>query len=252
MTALVSALMGVVIGLVLGVFGSGGSILTIPLLVYGLGLEPKSAIASSLVIVAFSALIAACGQFVKKNVILRTALIFGVVGMAGAQVGTRLAFVLTGDQQLMLFGVVMFVAAARMLVQAGLKKEPVCQPDNPVEIHWIVASLSGFFVGLVTGVVGVGGGFMIVPALSFAGVPIHLAMGTSLLVIFLNCLSAIAGYVGQTRFVWPVIIPFAVSSALMSLVGVRLAGLIPVKSMHRAFAVFLLFVAILVLVENFV
>lgn len=246
MTLFLSALMGTVIGFILGIFGSGGSILAIPLFVYGLGLEPKSAITTSLVVVAFTAVIGAISQFRGGNVNVRMALIFGAVGIFGALLGARLSLGMTGAQQLILFGVVMLLAAARMFALS----RRVLPPDLSVRPHASFAVMAGFLVGILTGLVGVGGGFLIVPALTIAGISIRLAMGTSLVIIVINCLSAILGHWGHVIVHWDVVLPFCLFSTLMSLVGVRLANRIPAKSMQQYFAIFLLLVALLVLLEN--
>lgn len=246
MILLLSVFMGIMIGLVMGIFGSGGSILTIPLFVYGLGLDPKSAITTSLVVVAFTALMGALSQFRLGNVNVRMALMFGGVGILGALLGARLSLEMTGAQQLILFGVVMLLAAARMFALS----RRVLPPDLSVRPHAGFTVVAGFLVGILTGLVGVGGGFLIVPALTIAGLPIRLAMGTSLFIIVINCLSAILGHWGHMVVHWDVVLSFCLFSTLMSFVGVRLANRIPAKSMQQAFAIFLLLVALLVLLEN--
>ena len=170
------ALLGaVIVGLSLGLLGSGGSILTVPLLVYLVGQPEKVAIAGSLAVVGGIALAGAIPSALRGGVEWRSVGWFGVPGMLGTVLGAHLSRWIAGDVQLLLFAVVMLIAAWRM-ARPGSASEHAGAPRSRT---WIV--IDGLGVGLLTGLVGVGGGFMIVPALVLlGGLPMHRAIATSL------------------------------------------------------------------------
>jgi len=188
-----------VIGLFLGLLGGGGSILTVPLLVYLLHIEPKKAIVTSFVVVGLSSLLALIPHARRGAVCWKSGTLFGLTGMAGAFGGGRLAGYFSGEMLMALFGLVCLLTGLLMLgggkpqsqqstVNAAL---PVC----PLRIPYLRVLFDGFFVGALTGMVGVGGGFLIVPALTLlVGFPIKGAVGTSLLVIAMNALAGLSGY----------------------------------------------------------
>ena len=151
------------IGLSLGLLGSGGSILTVPVLIYLVGQDEKVAIAGSLFIVGLIALVGAIRPALKKQVSWNTVLWFGLPGMAGTWIGAYLSGFMSGLIQLLLFACIMLLAAWNML--KGNKNAD--EPSGPRQPHKII--LDGLIVGTVTGLVGVGGGFLIVPALVILG-----------------------------------------------------------------------------------
>ncbi|HSG82293.1 MAG TPA: sulfite exporter TauE/SafE family protein, partial [Gemmatimonadota bacterium] len=159
--------LGLLIGLALGMLGGGGSILTVPAFVYVLGFEAKPAIAMSLAVVGVTALVGAVGHWRVGNVHLRVALVFGGVAMAGAYLGAKLSVFFSGSTQLTLFAAVMIAAAYFMLRGRvpGVSVEQTgihLRRGDRIPIALIV--LAGIAVGILTGLVGVGGGFLIVPA----------------------------------------------------------------------------------------
>ena len=174
--------LSLLIGALLGLLGGGGSILTVPLLVYVFGLEPKQAIASSLAIVALASVAGAVQYWRKGDVKLRTGLPFGLAGMAGAYVGGRAAAFVDGALLLLLFAAMMLLTSAAMW--RG-RRVPVEVSAGTRPVARLVAQ--GLAVGLFTGLIGAGGGFLIVPALAlWAGLPMPAAVGTSLLIIVLE------------------------------------------------------------------
>lgn len=230
-------------GLVLGTLGGGGSILTVPILVYVLGYDPKAAIGMSLAVVGVTSAVGALGHWHVGNVRLRSAAVFAGFAMAGTLLGTRLATLVSGTFQLTLFAVVMLLAAAVMLrgprELAGGAAVPADAARRPRPL--LLTGLDGAAVGSLTGLVGVGGGFLIVPALvALGGLPMHQAVGTSLVVIALNALAGFAGYLDQIAVDWTVMLAFTACAVAGIIAGSRLAGRIPARSLRRAFAVLLL------------
>ncbi|GAC1516474.1 MAG: sulfite exporter TauE/SafE family protein [Gemmatimonadaceae bacterium] len=240
------------IGLSLGLMGGGGSILTVPIFVYVLGFDPKRSIAMSLPVVGATSLIGAIGHWRAGNVNLKTATLFGVVAMAGAYVGARLAFLLTGAMQLALLAIVMLAAAVSMLRSARRDQsagERHIGGEGPISIALLVPVAIG--VGLLTGLVGIGGGFLVVPALVLLGrVPMKQAVGTSLLVIAMNSVSGFAGYLGRIDVPWDFMASFTAVAVAGILAGTYLVRFVSQAVLKRAFAVFLLLMGAFVLYKN--
>jgi uncharacterized membrane protein YfcA len=240
------AVLSVAIGISLGFFGGGGSILTVPLLVYVFGLEPRTAIASSLLIVGTASLSGAVRHWLAGNVRLGAALAFGLAGMAGAFVGGRAGGYLDGSLLLLLFAAMMILTALAMW--RG-RKAPLGHTTGHRATGRLAAQ--GFGVGLFTGLVGAGGGFLIVPALAlFAGLPLHVAVGTSLCVIVLNSLAGFAGYAGHVVLDYTLIGVVTAAAIAGSFVGVWLARRVDPTRLRRAFAGFVLAMAALILVRE--
>ncbi len=188
--------LSLLVGLSLGFFGGGGSILTVPLLVYVFGLDPKEAIASSLLIVGVASSTGVLTHTRAGRVDLRTALVFGGAGMAGAYAGGRASAFVHGTLLLLLFASMMLLTAMAMWRgrREGLPGE------TPHEHAPIRLLAQGFAVGRFTGLVGAGGGFLIVPALVlWAGLPMTRAVGTSLAIIVLNTAAGFVGYASHVR-----------------------------------------------------
>ena len=241
---MILATIGLVLGLLLGVLGGGGSILTVPALVYAAGIEPKSAIAMSLAIVGTTSAVGALRNWRAGRVHLRTALTFGVATMIGAVVGSRIATFMRGDVQLILLAVVMIAAAVAML------RKPV-QNDTPAPARPLLLGVTGVAVGVLTGIVGIGGGFLIVPALTLlANLSMAEAIGTSLAVITMNSAAGFAGTIAHVSIPWgatALVASVAVAGILAgSAVGARLSA----AQLKRAFALFLFAVAAFVLYTN--
>jgi hypothetical protein len=235
------------IGLSLGMLGGGGSILTVPVFVYVLGFGAKQAIAMSLAVVGVTSLVGAMGHWRAGNLELRTAGLFGVVAMAGAFGGAKLATFLSGSVQLLLLGVVMLAAAVSMLKRRGTGGAAADARRAPLP----VIGAAGIAVGILTGIVGIGGGFLIVPSLVLlAGVSMKQAVGTSLLVIALNSAAGLAGYLGQVAIPWGFLASFTAVAVAGILAGTYLVRLVSADALRRAFAVFLLVMGGLVFYQN--
>ena len=237
------------IGLSLGLLGGGGSILTVPILVYVLGFPAKEAIAMGLAVVGVASLFGAWGHWRRGNVQLRAALTFSAVAMGGTLAGARLATFLSGATQLVLFAVVMLAAAFFMYRNgrnAGGAAAAAAKPAGAA-----IIALSAVAVGVMTGVAGVGGGFLIVPALVlFVGLPMKQAVGTSLLVIALNSFVGFVGYLGSVHVPWLYLGAFTAMAVLGIVAGTAASRHVPQHALKRAFAGFLVVMAVFILFKN--
>lgn len=249
------------IGISLGLIGGGGSILAVPTLVYVMGVPPKSAIAMSLAIVGTVSFLGAIPHWKLGNVQLKTAAMFGLSTMLGAYAGARLATLpfVTGTLQMLLFGTMMLLAAVFMLRKhpQTTPPPPVQQPDldlypKPVcKYCWLWLVSEGLGVGALTGLVGVGGGFAIVPALVLLGkVPMKQAIGTSLLVIVLNSIAGFLGYLGRVNLNWELIGTFTVAASLGIVAGAYLVRFVQARHLQKAFGYFLLAMAAFIFWQN--
>lgn len=242
--------LGLLVGLALGSLGGGGSILTVPALVYLLGLTPKAATTGSLIIVGLTSLVGAIPHYRRGNVRLTRGIIFGVLGAAGSYAGSRLAAGVSSALLLSTFSILMFVVAGLMLrrlrgasVDAGSEQER----SNPV-----ILVLTATGVGMLTGFFGVGGGFAVVPALVLAlGLSMPAAVGTSLIVIAINSATALASRMGSGITVeWSVVLPFAVFAAAGSILGSKVAQRFSHRALTIAFIVMLGCVATYMAIAN--
>jgi uncharacterized membrane protein YfcA len=256
--------LAILVGLLLGLLGGGGSILAVPIFVYVLGLDPKLAIATSLAVVSITSLVGTWPHYRNGNVDARTALLFIIGSSAGAYGAANwLSSYLSGTAQLLLFAIVMLTASFFML--RGRRDSDAPQERLLLSPRMVVMTvLQGIGVGVVTGLVGVGGGFMIVPALVLlAGLPMKRAVGTSLLVIAINSAAGFAGYitkpeirsaigeshVGSFELV-PLLMIFTLITVAGALAGSALSSRISPAGLRRAFGVFLIVMAVFILVQN--
>jgi uncharacterized membrane protein YfcA len=240
----------IAIGVSLGLLGSGGSILTVPVLVYLVGQDEKVAIAGSLFIVGSIAL-AGSLQFIRAGFVnWRTVAIFGVPGMAGTYLGAAIAAYVSGLTQLALFAVVMLLASYLMLRPIKLTAG-----SRAPRALWKIAG-DGIAVGIITGLVGVGGGFLIVPALVLlGGLSMHHAVATSLVIIALKSYSGFYKYLDvlgehDLRLDWPVLWLITVLGIAGSIVGSRLARRVHQDRLKRWFGYFLVVMGIYILARS--
>jgi hypothetical protein len=238
------------IGLSLGLLGGGGSILTVPILVYVLGFGAKESIAMSLGVVGTVSLFGSLSHWRAGNVNLRMALLFGLFAMAGAFAGAKLAAFVSGAVQLTIFAGVMLAAAVSMFRRGG-SATTEAEGEAPRSLPLLATAAVGVGVGVLTGLVGVGGGFLIVPALVLlARVPMKQAVGTSLLVIAMNSASALTGYLGQVRVPWGFMALFTAVAIAGTFVGTYLVRLVSAAQLRRAFAGFLVLMGGFILYKN--
>ncbi len=238
--------LAVAIGVVMGLMGGGGSILAVPALTLLLHFPPKEAVVISLSVVAIAATAGAIGSFIRGTLPLAAGLVVGLAATAGALVGGFAGARLADATQLRLLGVVMLVAATLMLWRPA--------PDAPTGQHrrsLPLLIMIGIPLGILTGVVGVGGGFLIVPALvMIARLPMREAAGASLIVIAMAATSGLAGYLEETPLALSFIVPFALVAAAGAIAGGYVAHRLPQQRLQQAFAGVLVVLASYVLIRS--
>jgi uncharacterized protein len=240
---------GVLIGAALGLLGGGGSVLTVPIFVYVLGFSPKEAIAMSLAVVAATSAFGTVGYWRAGHVNIRIATVFGGVAMLGTLLGVRLARFIPGTTQMVMFGAVMLAAAVFML-----RGRPPCDEQRREGTRSIASTVKvvagGLLVGSLTGIVGVGGGFLIVPALVLMQMPLRAAVGTSLLVITGTCVVGVLGYLGHVSLDWAAVALVAAGTLPGMALGSYLHQYVPQPILRRGFAVFLVVMAAFIFIES--
>lgn len=251
---------GLLIGLSLGALGGGGSILTVPALVYLLGQDPHHATTSSLLIVGATSLIALVPHARRGNVRFGQGLTFGALGTAGSLAGTAAGAHVPAAVLLASFAALMLFVAGLMLRRSlrsnPAEGDPSVGPHDPMLTlrplrcacpRMVKLVVTATVVGLLTGFFGVGGGFALVPALILVlQLPMPVAVGTSLLVIVVNSATALAARVTTTTAEqdWPLIATFTAVAVLGSLIGGRISTLVTPRHLTRAFALLLTAVAL--------
>ena len=263
---------GALIGLSLGALGGGGSILAVPMLVYALGQSPAQATTGSLVVVGVTALIGAVTSYRAGNVLLARGVTFGMVGIGGAAVGAKASALVSEAVLLAAFATLMLVVggvmAGRQVRAQRAAGDQENDPDTGVrharrhKLDDPIISFSPTFacqcpralkvlitatvVGLLTGFLGVGGGFLVVPALLLAlALPMEYAAGTSLVVITLTSAAALAVRAGVGSAPdWGLVLVLTAVAALGGFLGARLADRIDTNRLSAAFTVLVLVVAV--------
>ncbi len=242
---IIGFLLAVLIGLSLGLLGGGGSILTVPILVYSFGMDPKTSIALSLAIVGVTSLIGTFTHFKAGNVNLGIVSTFAPFAMVGTFTGAKLSVFFSGEAQLILFAIIMLLASIFMFRNPEFKKAVGGKPSI------FIMALQGFLVGIITGIIGIGGGFLIVPALVIlAQIPMKQAVGTSLFVIFLNSITGFFGYLGLVVIPWVFLGQFILAAGIGIIIGTLLVKKIPGEKLKKIFAIFLVFMGIFILYKN--
>lgn len=275
----VGHLLAICIGVSLGLIGGGGSILAAPVLIYVMQVAPKSAFAMTLVIVGVASVIGIVPHWRQGNVNLKVAALFAPPAMVGAYIGARIASlpVVTPTLQLMTFAVMMLIAAFSMIRKGkgnmratGLQEREDLSVYSPPSSHLTVSGMSGaiaqdhphkyrsltiaaegFGVGMLTGFVGIGGGFLVIPALVLlGGLPMKEAIGTSLIILSLKSVTGFAGYFGHVPLDWVLMATFTIAASAGILVGAFLTRFIHAKQLEKGFGYFVLAVALFILVKH--
>jgi uncharacterized membrane protein YfcA len=220
--------LAVLIGVSLGLLGSGGSIITLPVLVYAARIPVAQAVGMSLVIVGATSAAGSYLRYREKAVAGKPAIFFSVSGMVGAFFGARLTHLVAPTVLLLIFGLLMLTVGSAML--RGRGGESVRQSCHPVKCLGV-----GLAVGVLTGFLGVGGGFLILPALVlFAGVEMKKAIGTSLAIIAFNSFAGLAGQLRYVRFDWGLTLVFLVAALGGMFGGLALANRLSAQSLRRS------------------
>lgn len=253
-----AAFLAIFIGVAVGLLGGGGSILTTPLLVYVVDFDAKQAITASLFVVAVTSLFGLIGHARAKRVQWRTGLIFGAAGMVGAFIGGQIGSHLPGALLLAAFSVMMGITAVAMI--RGRKKVAAGHHKG-LPVFRIL--LDGAVVGFVTGLVGAGGGFLVVPALALlGGLPMPIAVATSLLVVAMKSFAGFFGYAltfggdsfvswnPETQINWTITLIITVAAVCGALIGSRVVGKIHPDKLRMAFGWFVLVMAVFILSQQ--
>lgn len=229
-------LLALIVGITLGLLGGGGSILLVPILVYIVKVDPKIAITMSLAIVGLTGFMGTIRHYMNNNVLVKLALHFGAMTMISTYLGTYLAKFLTGQMQLFIFAGIMLLASISMLKNG--KNVKIKNISN------LTIFLAASVVGVTTGLIGVGGGFLIVPALvNFFHVDMKKAVGTSLLIIAINSLIGFVGNIinsPELDLDYQFIAIFTVLAIIGSLIGSTLAYKLPQDKLKKIFGYFLI------------
>ena len=237
------ALLGAaLIGISLGLTGAGGSIITLPVLVYLADIPPKEAVGISLFIVGAAALVGAIQRFRIGEIHLKAMLLFAVSGMIGASGGARLTPLVSSQVLMVIFAILMLIVAINMLIGSQVERvqEAECRP--------VRCLLGGLVVGVLTGFIGVGGGFLLMPALvKFAKLPLRTATGTSLAVISLNSTAGFISHFGEAPPQWTIALVFASIAAVGVLLGSSFAKRLPAARLRQGFAAMVMLTGIFVL-----
>ena len=237
-------LLGLLIGAVLGGLGGGGAILTVPALVFIVGQSAEEATTSSLVIVGLTAAVGVLSYLRARRVGWRLALTFGAVGLPATWWGSFLNHRVDGDALLLGFSVLMLLAAVAMIVDGSRAPQAAVLPVQSTGPSWPAIVIVALLVGLLTGFFGVGGGFVIVPALVLVlRIPMHSAVGTSLAIVALNSATSLLARAGTAHFDWQVIVPFTLAAMVATLAGKRVADRLPARRLQVGFAMLLILVA---------
>lgn len=248
------------IGLVLGLVGGGGSILTVPILVYILAIEPVMATAYSLFVVGTAAAVGAFRNLQKGLVDLRTGIVFAIPAFIAVyiarrflipaipdELGTLCEFVLTKDIAIMVFfALLMLVAAVSMI-----RSRTDYSNDEAIIYNYPMIVTEGLVVGLLTGMVGAGGGFLIIPALVlFAKLPMKKAVGTSLLIVTFKSLIGFIGDVQNLTIDWKFLLSFTSLAVVGILIGIYLSQYVEGKKLKKGFGWFVMTMAVYILLKE--
>jgi uncharacterized membrane protein YfcA len=264
LTSVLGYLAATLIGISLGLIGGGGSILTVPVLVYLLGIEPVLATAYSLFVVGISSAVGLITYIKKQLVSFRIAFLFGLPSIVSVYL-TRLyllpmipdtilsidTFNLSKDMAVMvLFALLMIVASYSMIKG---RKEGTAAPTEQKTFNYGLILLEGLTVGMLTGLVGAGGGFLIIPALVIlTGIPMKLAVGTSLFIIALKSLIGFTGDMVNFDIDWDLLLPFSAIAIVGIFIGAKLSDYISGQKLKPAFGYFVLVMGLYILISEFV
>lgn len=263
-------LLALLIGISLGLIGGGGSILTVPILVYVVGISPLPATGYSLFIVGTTALVAGLTYIQKRQVEYRTVVVFGIPSIIAVYL-TRFLLVpnipevlfeaggstFTRDSGIMLLFAIIMLMAAWSMVRKGDTIRHAAHSQNAEDVkpsfNYPMALAEGTVVGAVTGLVGAGGGFLIIPALVlFAGLPMKIAVGTSLLIIAAKSLIGFLGDISHQTIDWSFLLGFTAIAVAGTFLGSRWSNRVSNERLKKAFGWFVVVMGVFILVEELI
>lgn len=245
--------LGLLIGVLLGLLGGGGSVLAVPALVYGAGEPLGRAVPASLLVVGISSATALLPRLRGGQIRWRIAGVFGAAGMVAALAGAAVNRSLPEDVVLLGFAAVMIAAGVRMLRPGHRTGGDCAMPGGGVNWRGCLPNSvgAGVVVGFLTGLFGVGGGFLILPALVLLlGLPMSVAVGTSLVIVTLNSAAGFAAHAGSVELDWRLLAAFTGAAVAGSLLAGRLAGRLDTQRLQRGFAWLVLTTAALVVAQT--
>lgn len=258
-------ILAALVGISLGLIGSGGSILTVPILVYVMGVEPVISTAYSLFIVGSTALVGGVQSAVQKRVDFKTVLIFGIPSIAAVyatrawllpnipdEIFTLGHFTLNKAMAIMILFAIVMILASWSMIRPGKIKEK--EENSSLKFNYPLILIEGSLVGLLTGLVGAGGGFLIIPALVLlAKMPMKLAVGTSLLIIASKSLIGFTGDLQtDAQIEWPLLAGFTMSSVIGIFIGNYMAKYISGEKLKKAFGWFVLAMGIYIIFKEII
>lgn len=231
--------LAVIVGIALGLFGGGGSTLTVPLLAFVAGLDARHAITTALLVVGVTSAVGAVAHARAGRVQWRAAVLLGPTGMAGAYIGGRLAQYVPGRISMVAFAAIMIVSAIALLGDRR-NTAALTTPHLPI----VTTALLGAAVGVVSGLTGAGGGILLVAALALlGGVTMPVAVGTSLVVIATHCVAALAGRLNGEHIDWRLAVMVSIATVIGSLIGGRLTAIIHPHRLRKAFGMLVVLMA---------
>jgi hypothetical protein len=261
MTEIIGYILATVIGISLGLIGGGGSILTLPILVYLLGISPVLSTAYSLFIVGSTSLVGSVSYMKKELVNYQTAIIFAVPSFLAVFLTRKFlipaipdALFHLGDIEvtkdlgiMVLFALVMLIASYSMITERNIE----INEQETLKYNYPLIAIEGLIVGTLTGVIGAGGGFLIIPALVLlVRLPMKMAVGTSLLIIAAKSLIGFLGDLGNQAIDWQFLLIFTALSIVGIFFGTYLTKFIPGEKLKKSFGYFVLIMAVYILVEE--
>jgi uncharacterized protein len=261
MTEIIGYALAAVIGISLGLIGGGGSILTLPILVYLLGINPVLSTAYSLFIVGSTSLVGSVSYMKKGLVNYKTAIIFAIPSFIAVFLTRKYLMPAISDELftlgnlvvnkelgiMVLFALVMLMASYSMITD----NKPEAEEEHTLKYNYPLIAAEGLVVGTLTGVVGAGGGFLIIPALVLlVRLPMKMAVGTSLLIIAAKSLIGFIGDLGNQVIDWKFLIIFTGLSIMGIFVGTYLTKFIPAEKLKKSFGWFVLIMAVYILVKE--
>ncbi|BBM87390.1 sulfite exporter TauE/SafE family protein [Candidatus Uabimicrobium amorphum] len=240
-----SIIFGFLIGFLPGLMGGGGSIMAVPVFIYIMGFEVKPAVCMSLVVVGITSFIGAIRYWRLDLIRFHIVFTFGTMAMLAAYTGAKMAALLSDTVQLTLFAITILCASYFM----STGKTPA---DDEHKSSLFILLVSGLFVGTLSGLVGVGGGFLIVPTLVlFAKLPIKSAVGTSLAIMSMNSTSGVLGYIDKVTISWNATLLFTLFATIGIFASTYLVKFISSQHLKKAFSVFVFIMGIVIFVTNF-